>query len=256
MNARDDELDELGGGMAAGTHRGVERIAFILQFAASSNDGVRLADVASRLGAPRSSIHSLLKGLVSVGFLEESAGRYVIGVGIHDLLAPHRTATILDVARDDVEALSRSTGETALLGALRDDAVVYVFQAESTESIRYTARLGEPRPLYPTSTGKLFLASMDNDAVRAYRNSLAGVDATLFDAEIEQVRRTGIAYNREETVKGTTAVAAAIRDSDGRPIAAISVVGPVYRMHDKLHEFGADVLELAKQISYRFAAQA
>jgi DNA-binding IclR family transcriptional regulator len=253
MNQQSDELSELG---AAGSHRGVERIAFILQMAAHSDGGVRLTEIATELGAPRSSIHSLLKGLVSVGFLEERGSRYLIGPGIHSLLVPHRTASIVDVARDDIEALSRSAGETTLVGALRDDAVVYVFQAESTQSIHYTARIGEPRVLYPTSTGKLFLASMDDDALLAYRASHVGIDLAGFDAEIAQVRRTGIAYNREETVKGTMAVAAAIRNPDGHPIASISVVGPVYRMEDRLEELGVEVFELARQISYRFAAQA
>ena len=255
MNERSDEGDGFGKA-SDGAHRGVERIASILGMAAHEPDGVRLAEIAARLGAPRSSIHSLLKGLVAVGFLEEVGARYVIGEGIPALLTPQRTASIAEEARDDIELLSRQTGETALLGTLLGDSVVYVFQAESTQSIRYTATLGDPRTLYPTSIGKLYLSEMSDEDLASHRNSFANIDLAKFDADIAQVKKSGISYNREETVKGVIAVASAIHDSDGKVIAAISVVGPVYRMtEDRLEQMGTMVRDVARRISYRRAAR-
>jgi IclR family acetate operon transcriptional repressor len=255
MDKRAEEGEDFGRSPEGG-HRGVERIASILRMAAQQPEGVRLAEIASRLGAPRSSIHSLLKGLVSVGFLEESGTRYLIGRGIPALLTPQRTASIAEAAREDIELLSRQTGETALLGTLLGDSVVYVFQAESTQSIRYTATLGDPRALYPTSIGKLYLSEMNDEDLLAHRNSFVGIDLKKFDSDIAQVKKTGISYNREETVKGVMAVASAIHDSDGSIIAAISVVGPVYRMtEDRLEQMGTMVRDVCRRISYRRAAR-
>lgn len=239
-----------------GGHRGVDRIAQILQLAAASPTGVRLTDVAGRLGAPRSSIHSLMKGLVSVDFLAERGNRYVIGSGVKRLLAPYRATSIVDLAKDEIEALSRRFNETTLLGTLIDNEVVYIFQSESTELIRYTARLGEPRKVYPTSTGKHFLAALDDETLAAFRKTLKPAERVRFDEDIELARTTGLSYNHQETVKGTIAVAAAIHGGDGSVVAAISIVGPVYRMdEERLAEIGPEVREAARRISYRLGVQ-
>jgi DNA-binding IclR family transcriptional regulator len=243
---QDGYADQPGAG-----HRGVERIARILEAAAASPSGVRLIEAATLLDAPRSSIHSLLKGLTGVGYLEERDGRYVIGKGLQALLAPHQTSWLVDLASDDVTRLSHDIGETTLLGLQVGDSIVYIFQAESSQSIRYTAKLGERRVLYPTSIGKLFLAAADDRALTAFFKAHPNLDETQVRAELTQIRQAGVAYNRGETVKGVTAVAAAIRGADGKPLAAISVVGPVYRMEDELPRAADRVQAVAAKLSKR-----
>jgi len=235
-------------------HRGVERIAFILETVAASEHGVRLAEMTALLGAPRSSVHSLLRGLVAVSYLTVRDNRYVIGPGIQRLLAPHRNATVVEAARDEIEALSQKFDETTLLGTMIGDQVVYLYQVESRQSIHYTAKLGEPRPAYATTTGKLFLAGGPEDELERVRRRLVGVDLSDFDAQIHTAQTTGLAYNREETVRGVTAVAAALHDRSGSVVASIAVVGPVYRMGDRLEEMGAEVRAAASRVSYRLAA--
>ncbi len=234
-------------------HRGVERIATILKMTASSPAGLRLADLARGLDAPRSSVHSLLKGLVSADFLSEQDGRYVIGPGVGRLLTPRRTASLIDLAGEEVEALNRLFDETTLLGTVVDDEVVYLIQAESSHSIRYTAKLGEPRSMYPTSTGKLVLSSRDDAWLASYRDAMPAVEAAEFDRQIGVARRTGLAFNREETVRGVTAVGAGVHDKRGDTIAALVVVGPVYRMGDHLEEMAPQVRAAADRISQRLA---
>jgi DNA-binding IclR family transcriptional regulator len=240
-------------GDGEGSHRGVERIARIMAMTAASTDGLRLAELSKGLGAPRSSVYSLLKGLVDVDYLIEREGRYLVGPGIRRLLAPSATAALVEVARDEVEGLNRLFDETALLGAVIDDEVVYLLQVESSHSIHYTAKLGEPRNMYPTSTGKLVMAGRDESTLISFRAGLSPSEAVEFDRQIGLARRTGLAYNREETVKGVTAVAAGIHADDGSIIGALVVVGPVYRMGDRLQEMGPDVRAAADRVSRRLS---
>jgi DNA-binding IclR family transcriptional regulator len=245
------EPDGVDNGLSSGSHRGVQRIAQILEAAAARPAGIRLVEIASLLDAPRSSVHSLLKGLVNVGYLEELEGRYCIGAGLHTLLAPNQTAWIVDLARNDVSRLSREIGETALLGTQVGDSIVYVLQVESNQSIRYTAKVGERRTLYPTSIGKLFVAAMTDDRLTRYLASRPDLDPAAVREEIAEVREVGVAYNRGETVVGVTAAAAPILDAKDALVAAISVVGPVYRMTDDLTRIGAEVSYVAQKISSR-----
>src|SRR4051795_8483300 len=61
----------------AAEHRTVTRAVAIMELVAVGEPGgVRLGALAGPLGAPKSSIHGLAKGLVAVGYLREQDGRY------------------------------------------------------------------------------------------------------------------------------------------------------------------------------------
>ena len=51
-----------------------------------------------------------------------------------------------------------------------------------------------------------------------------------FRQELEKIRRQGYAVDDEEAVQGARCVSAPILNSDGEPIAAVSVSGPVTRV--------------------------
>jgi hypothetical protein len=65
-------------------------------------------------------------------------------------------------------------------------------------------------------------------------------------AELETIRRTGVAYDREEAYRGLCCVAAPIR-SGGRTIGAVSVTGPIARM--QAHSLVHDVRSAALAVS-------
>ncbi|WP_067482989.1 IclR family transcriptional regulator [Actinomadura hibisca] len=59
------------------------------------------------------------------------------------------------------------------------------------------------------------------------RVSRRTVEVEAARREIARVREHGVAVDREETRRGTVELAAALRDATGRPVAAISLCGPV-----------------------------
>ena len=65
-----------------------------------------------------------------------------------------------------MEALVDQVGETAILGVRSGTSIIYVEQVEAPQYIRYAAPLGEARPLYPSSIGKLFIAAMSPAALQ------------------------------------------------------------------------------------------
>ena len=82
-------------------------------------------------------------------------------------------------------------------------------------------------------------------------------DATLTDAqelraELEQVSANGYALNRNQFRPDVCAVASAVLDADGSPLAAVVVSMPDSRFHpDRLPELGRLVAETAQEISAR-----
>lgn len=225
-------------GAPARGHRTVDRVAAILEAATRSPDtGVRLSTLAEELDVPKSSLHGLLKGLLAVGYLAERRGGYILGPGLHALLGGVERPTVADIALGPMEELTAEFDETVLLGHMIGDHVVYVAGVESRQLIRYSPRLNQRRPVLPTSMGKVFIAELQGDERRAY------VDAHIENrrrrrvlaAELEEVRRSGVAVNRNETLPGLCGVASGVRER-GKLIACLSVVGPTDRLFPQLKE--------------------
>lgn len=224
----------MAGGRPSGDgHRTVNRVAALLELAAAHPRGIRLADGVAALDAPTSSVHSLLRGLVAVGYLHESDGRYRVGPALGILLGRSAPEHLVAAVRPELERLAAETGETAILGTRVGDSVAYLDQVESSEPIRYAAPLHERRSLERTSIGKLYLAQCSAAELRRVLGPVGGGEAEALRAELEEVRRSGTAYNRQETVVGIVAAASGIR-AEGRLIAAVSVAGPGARMSPKL----------------------
>jgi DNA-binding IclR family transcriptional regulator len=229
-------------------HRTVSRVTTILEAAGQSRDGVRLAGLAALLDAPKSSVHGLVKGLVATGYLEEQAGVYRLGPALDVLVRPAGAEFGLS-ARRGLENLQRSFGESAMLCRLVGDAVVYVELVESSQVIRYSAPLNRRRPLWPTSSGKCFLAHFAPRRRAAYLTE--HVDEARRGAvedELEQVRAQGYAINRGETVPDVSAAASPIL-VDGRVVGCLAVAGPSFRIAGRLEQVAAGLRHEAARIA-------
>ena len=110
--------------------------------------------------------------------------------------------------------------------------MLFVDQIESSHRLRAVSAIGVRFPLHDTANGKAALAALDDtDAATA----LSRLDATLADAlrqEIAEIRRAGIAFDRDEHTPGISAAAIA-RRSIGDNVIAISVPTPTERFVEK-----------------------
>lgn len=233
-------------------HRTVSRITTILEATSDAANGLRLADFAQILGAPKSSVHGLVKGLVARGYLTERGGVYALGPAIETLVATPARPTLIAAARSTLENVQRECNETVMLCSLVGDSVVYVDLVESDQMIRYSAPLRRRRPLYPTSAGKCFLAHFSPARRISYlQEHESDVERhPAIELELTNVRQEGVAYNRGETVADVFAVAAPVIVGT-RVVACLAVAGPHARMGDVLPKVG----EVLKAAAAEFAGR-
>jgi DNA-binding IclR family transcriptional regulator len=75
-------------------------------------------------------------------------------------------------------------------------------------------------------------------------------DLNALRAELDRTRMRGYAVSIGERSPWAAAVAAPIRDRNGQPIVAVSVLGPSHRLTPNvLKELGAQVIKVATEIS-------
>ena len=242
-------------------HRTANRVVDILELLAGSREGLALREVSAQLEAPKSSLLPLLRALTARGLLEQDrSGEYRLGPRALALGTGSAARRELpELARPALLALMRRTGETVFLGSLASDglSVVYVDKVESEQIIRYTAGVGDRRPLHATSTGKAILAALPDEqrerilkALVLERHTERTVTSlAALRASLDEVRRTGVCISLDEMVRGAAGVAAPIVDHQGHAVGACTIAGPTDRLRPRLRQFAADARETARTIS-------
>lgn len=139
--------------------------------------------------------------------------------------------------------------------------VMYIDVANvPNRTLMTTQMIGNVAPLHCTGVGKLFLTQyspVELERLVSLKKLQGFTRRTITDAEtlkteLENVRKTGYAFDNQECEEGARCVAAPIRGHTGRIIACISVSGPAVRMTNE-HIFANlhFLLEAAGQISAR-----
>lgn len=213
----------------------LEKVALLLG-AFTGGVPLDLAELGRRTGLARSSVHRLVTDLVALDWVHRVGNQYELGMALFELgeLVPlkHRLRT---VALPFMQDLFAATGETVHL-AVRDGVdALYAEKIHGHGSLALPSRTGGRAPLTCTAVGKALLAhetpEVLNDVLgRPLRRwtPASVVDADVLIRQLEEVRRTGIALEREEAALGGACVGAPVLVS-GRPVAALSVAVPIDR---------------------------
>lgn len=222
----------------------LERAMRLLDALAAKSDPVTLKEISATTGLHASTAHRILNDLVVGRYVERvDNGLYQLGMRLLELgsLVKGR----LDVREAAVSAmgsLHKLTGQTINLSVQQGDEIVYIERAWSERSGMQVVRaIGGRAPLHLTSTGKLFLSTVDTRAVRAYalrtglaghtRNSLTHLER--LERELALVRRLGYARDNEELELGVRCIAAGIFDDTGKLVAGLSISAPAERLQDE-----------------------
>jgi IclR family acetate operon transcriptional repressor len=202
---------------------------------------VGLSELSRRLELPKTTVQRSLATLAELGWIHPARRdrrRWVLGDLVRDL-AQHvaaderlRTAALPVMGRLNAETL-----ETVHLVRVDGDELELVERMDSAHPLRYVLPIGSRGPLHASANGKAVLAALPDDEVDRYlEGELARLasntitDPSLLRAELRRIRRRGWSTADEELSDGIASVAACIRSPGSRPIAAISISGPISRI--------------------------
>jgi DNA-binding IclR family transcriptional regulator len=244
-----------------GNLQSVRRALRALEVVADAGE-IGVSELGRQLGVHKATASRLAAALAERNLLDRNPqnDRYRIGFGLVRLAGSAIAG--LDIVREAhplLESLAEQTHETANLGVLSGDSVVYIDQVAGTRSVVAMSWVGRRTPLHCTSNGKILLAfapEMERDRFlagpmdRFAENTI--VDPNVLRAQLDDVRRRGYAQTIEELEEGLNAVAAPVRQADGRVTAAISVSGPAFRMRGiDLPRMARFAMDAADAISHR-----
>lgn len=222
--------------------------------------GAGVSEISRSTGLPISTVHRLLGILVSSGFarFDQEGRQYTLGLRVFEL--SHRVSLargLSEVALPVMRRLVKETGEPSLLSVPDGLEMVFVERVEGWRRIQIRGTVGERGPLYCTSLGKALVAFMPEeereDLIRRLElkkiapNTITDPDELR--AELELTRRRGYGIADEEREEGVRSLGAPILGSRGKPIAAVCISVPVFRVsREALEEFAPMVQGAAAEI--------
>lgn len=248
-------------GAAIGGFLALERALDLLElFVRKQTREIAVADLIAELGLPRSTLYRFLKVLKHRGFLDDGSRRGWVQLGAKlALLAAEAdgSADIARAARPILRELVAATGETAFVTLRSGDFALCVEREESPLGVRLAYEKGRMMPLHAGCSAKVLLAGLaPEEQERFLRRPLERytertvTDPGLLRAELARIRRDGFAISTGETDPGAAAVCVPVPGAHGRPLAALTLAGPAFRVDgDRLEHFQTLVREAAGRLA-------
>lgn len=198
-----------------------------------------VSDLARRTGLSKSTVHNLLVTLAMRRLVEQDATSaawrvswrlYELGAGLTGDIELARCARI------HLDQLAEETGETALLGVLFDDEVLYIDKSEVLPPVPMVTRVGRRSPLHSSASGQVLLAYADEELRRRVLGGalVRKTPRTIVDADrlrpiLAQVRADEYAKVEGENEVALSSISVPVFGRGGRLAAALTLAGPSSR---------------------------
>jgi DNA-binding IclR family transcriptional regulator len=130
------------------------------------------------------------------------------------------------------------TEETVTLNGRVEFDRVCIEVVHGLHELSWRTEVGSLAPFYAGATGKMFLATLDNDELERFFETVEFRDLapgrktsrTRLRKEITEIRRKGFCYDHDTRIAGVGGLAAPIFDRSGAAAAVLTIGGPTARL--------------------------
>ncbi|WP_158734823.1 IclR family transcriptional regulator [Alteribacillus sp. YIM 98480] len=214
----------------------VRKVAQILNCFTEDEPALRNLEIAKKLDMSTSTVYRLVQSLCNEGMLiKDSTNRYRLGWKLLELgnMVMYQQ-DIYNEAVPRIEELTRKFKGIVHIGMLDENGdFIFVLKVAARDALQVPTFIGERKPTYCFSTGKILLSSnpslmekfTTNDLLKRGPNTIETVEG--LQVELNQVRNNGFAVSNNENEFGVYGIAAPIQSYSGKNIAALNMVGPI-----------------------------
>lgn len=239
--------------------KGLNRVLEILEFLHATQRATGIGDLAKGVNAPRSTTYTLVRSLVDAGLLEMAGdgNRVYFGKKLYLYGMDYvRGNDLLRRGRQEVDNLSRETGETSELCMLQSGRYTIVHASPGTRPFRISSATGLQIPLPWTASGRLLLAGFERADVEGM---VSDDDLVLpdgrriefddFIADIATAKSTGYCVTSGLVDAYTKCLAAPVFSAAGKVEATMCLVVPIDTSSEKTGELLGLLRERASRLS-------
>lgn len=219
--------------------KAVARALDVLDCFSDRHPNLSLKEIGRLVPMPESSLFRILVTLEARGYLKLNPdGSYELAPKVLFGRLHERAERLRQVAHPLLQKLATRFDETASLAYLFEDKIQVLDTVESLQTIRFTNTPGRVLPPHCSSLGKAITAFQPLERIERIlevyglfrRTEKSVTDRRALLAEFEQIRRSGYACDREESVPGGICFGAPVRAGEAPVVASVSISVPVVRL--------------------------
>ncbi|QYD73840.1 IclR family transcriptional regulator [Paraburkholderia edwinii] len=242
--------------------RGVDRVVALLRQLHDARRPLSMRELIESTGAPRSSVYELVTILTDAGWLETRPdGSVFFGREMHYYGADYAVHNdLISRAHQTILSLVKVHDETAQLCMLEGNKYTVVLSENSARPFNISSDIGVRVPIPWTATGRLLLAHLSADEIRALIPDedfvLDNGTRIVFDDFLHDVERAAqLGYCCTEGLSQTfrCCMAAPIRDRAGHAVAALCFMTGRDTDPSKRAAMLDDLIRSAKALSQTYA---
>ena len=240
----------------------VDKCFAILELLAQSKTPMGISEISRRLDLNKSSVFNTVHTLRDLNILENQPdGKFAFGTRLYILgnTAGKRSA-LIQTAHPYLRAINERTKLSAFLGLRSDRQAILIDKADSAYGVKVSSEIGMQMPVLAGAGIKAMLSQLSNEEIDEIlaRTELKRytpysiTDKGVYKKEILQVRREGIAYDKEEYIEGMVAFGIPVKANGKDLQAAIWAVGLKHQMSDSsIPELTALLKGISEEIKCR-----
>ncbi len=237
----------------------------ILDILLQHDSSMHITEISEKLRLYPSTTHRILDTLKYRGYVEQNSKdqKYLLGLKLVELgMSRYQQINLVEEATPFLKELVAECNETVHLAILDHEEVLYIAKRDSDQTIGLgmVSRVGRRAPLYSTGLGKILLAYVTEKErkriiahikiQRFTKNTITSKEE--LEKELEQVRKKGVSFDKEENEKEVYCIAVPIKNYRGKVIAALSIASPTYRINAQRKKFlEKSILCMGRKISKR-----
>jgi DNA-binding IclR family transcriptional regulator len=234
----------------------ITRAAAILRSLDGHPNGLSLAQIATEVSLPRSTVHRITSALTAEGLVEAASttGGLRLGPAISRLAQGGRPS-LRDRMHPIIERLSAKLNETVDLAVLDGPEMRFIDQVEGPQRLSAASAIDARFPLHCTANGKAALAVIGSTKAAALLpaklerfTSATTTGKTKLASQLAGIKASGVAFDVEEYSDGICAAGIAWAEPDGQ-IAAISVPIPTQRFTGREAQLTLELTKVLAQIN-------
>ena len=240
----------------------IDKCFTILELLAQSKEPMGISDISGKLDLNKSTVFNIGHTLRDLNILENQRdGKFVFGTRFYVLAnMAGKRSSLIQTAHPYLETINEKTKLSAFLGLRSDCRAMLIDKVDSAYGIKVSSEIGMQLPVLAGACIKAMLSQLSDEGIDEIlaRTELKRytpysiIDKAVYKEEIAEVRTQGIAYDREEYLEGTVALAVPIK-AYGRDLqAAIWAVGLTRQVpNSSIPEFTELLKGISEEINYR-----
>ena len=249
--------------------KSLEKIIKILDYLSDVERDVGITELSLELNLPKSTVHRILKNLsrYSVVEKENETSRYKIGLRLlkysNSLL---RSFDLRQIVKPILKKVCNETQETTFLTVWRNNQGLCIDSISSSRSTNthLFVEIGREMPFHCTASSKILLANQSIEDIKRIinkKNFLRYTPNTITDHEkllihLLDIKNKDYAICDEELEEGIKAIAAPIKNINGKTVASITITGLAKRISSSNMERLIKIVtnsaqEISKKLGYK-----